>query len=287
MAGPVCGVLLYVVQGHKPSAQTVDLKADKSPDSPRQGRLRSPSRRHPFRQFLPIQGPARRSGLFCTIHYNPALHENHPLPTPEPASPFAAATGLAAGVATGVFCSHCGTNLHGLSIGQSCPGCGTHINRGQLANGGRPTSGKATASLVLGICSIVGCFFYGLPGLICGILAIVFAGQVRREVEAGQLSPAVLGHANSGRVCGWIGVGLGALALLLMVAYFIVIAVLLVQQPTQFNPSPTPSPTPVPFPGQPTNPPSVNPTQPQFPLHEDGVRKFMVFHHGMICGSVS
>ncbi len=40
---------------------------------------------------------------------------------------------------------------------------------------------NSTAVLVLGILSIVGCIFYGIPGIICGIIAIVLHGKEDRK----------------------------------------------------------------------------------------------------------
>ena len=77
-----------------------------------------------------------------------------------------------------------------------------------------PGSGKATASMVLGIVSVVfgicGCYGF-LISLPCGILAVVFGSQWKK---AAQLNPALapeLGKANAGLVMGWIGIGISLL----------------------------------------------------------------------------
>lgn len=57
---------------------------------------------------------------------------------------------------------------------------------------GKP-SGYSIASMVLGICSIVTCCLYGVPGIICGIIACIFA---KKEND--------LGHANSFTKAGMI-----------------------------------------------------------------------------------
>jgi hypothetical protein len=66
------------------------------------------------------------------------------------------------------------------------------------------TSGKATASLVLGILGIV------VVPLICSILAIVFGKSALNEIER---RPGLRGEqqARWGYVLGWIGVGLMAI----------------------------------------------------------------------------
>ena len=74
---------------------------------------------------------------------------------------------------------------------------------------GQPaSSGHAVASLVLGIISIPTCLLYGIPSLICGILAVVFASTASREIAAGRAAPTSAGMASAGRICGWIGIGL-------------------------------------------------------------------------------
>ena len=73
------------------------------------------------------------------------------------------------------------------------------------------TSGHAVASLVLGIISIPMCSAYGIPSLICGILAVVFAGTANRELAAGHVSPNSAGLARAGKICGWIGIALSIL----------------------------------------------------------------------------
>ena len=78
---------------------------------------------------------------------------------------------------------------------------------------------NATASLVLGIISIVGSCCYGLPGLICGIIGLVLANKDRSSYkETPELySKASFNTSNAGRVCSIIGLILGALFLLFIV----------------------------------------------------------------------
>ncbi|MEM1354840.1 MAG: DUF4190 domain-containing protein [Planctomycetota bacterium] len=166
------------------------------------------------------------------MHDTPPIHDE-PQEQAQPMDPVAVP-------ASAWSCPHCGINLQGHSIGQACPGCGKTINSLQ-PGGGQSTSGKATAALVLGICSIVGCLFYGIPGLICGILAVIFAGQVRREIASGQLSPSLLGQANAGRICGWVGLGLSSVWLLLFVVYIVIFVVAIASHPTPSLPPSYPS----------------------------------------------
>ncbi len=67
------------------------------------------------------------------------------------------------------------------------------------------TPGKATAALVLGIVSIVLC------PLICGILAVVFGGQAKREIDASGGRLGGRGMAQAGVICGWVGIAEGIL----------------------------------------------------------------------------
>jgi len=80
---------------------------------------------------------------------------------------------------------------------------GVHVSTGE-------TSGKAVASLVLGIGGFV------IFPFVLSILAIVFGGQAKREIrERPGLGGA--GMATAGIVLGWIGVALVVLAVLFIV----------------------------------------------------------------------
>ena len=74
-----------------------------------------------------------------------------------------------------------------------------------------PGNGYAVASLVLGILSIVTCCL----GLILGILAVVFANKAIKLGYKGSL-------ANAGRICGIIGLVIGAIIVLYYIVCFII-----------------------------------------------------------------
>jgi hypothetical protein len=74
-----------------------------------------------------------------------------------------------------------------------------------------PTHGKATTSLVLGICGIA------LMPLILSIPALVIGYQARREIDASDGAYGGRGQAVAGIVLGWVGVLLG----LAIVAFFV------------------------------------------------------------------
>jgi hypothetical protein len=79
---------------------------------------------------------------------------------------------------------------------------------------------NATAVLVLGIMSILGCLLYGIVGLICGVIALILHKR-NREVYA--INPikyaASWGNARAGYVCAIIGVSISALYFI----YFIIL----------------------------------------------------------------
>ncbi len=70
-----------------------------------------------------------------------------------------------------------------------------------------PNSGKAVASLVLGIAGFVVC------PLVCSVLAIIFGKQAQNEIDA---NPVIGGRgmATAGFILGIVGVALSALFLL-------------------------------------------------------------------------
>lgn len=71
--------------------------------------------------------------------------------------------------------------------------------------------------MVLGICAIVTCSAYGVPGMICGILAVVFAKKAEEGIADGSAPESSRGMLKAGRICGWIGIALSALFFLIVV----------------------------------------------------------------------
>ena len=91
-----------------------------------------------------------------------------------------------------------------------------NVGSGQVPN--------ATAVLVLGIISIVGCFLYGIPGLICGIIAIV----LHKKDKAVYLSnperyEASFKNSKAGNVCAIIGLSLSILFIVILIFYIFAI----------------------------------------------------------------
>lgn len=80
----------------------------------------------------------------------------------------------------------------------------------------------STAVLVLGICSIVGCVFYGIPGLVCGIIALVLHRKNKRIFDTNP--PAYDGafkNSKAGYVCAIIGTSLSAIYFLIILFAFL------------------------------------------------------------------
>jgi hypothetical protein len=77
---------------------------------------------------------------------------------------------------------------------------------------------NANAILVLGIISIVGCALYGIPGLVCGIIALSMFKKVKdtylTDKQAYEVS---FKNANAGYVCAIIGTILSGIYFLILV----------------------------------------------------------------------
>ena len=78
--------------------------------------------------------------------------------------------------------------------------------------------------LVLGICSIFpGCFCYGVPGIVCGIIALVMSTKANKLIEEnpGMYDEASKQLVKAGKICGIIGLSLSILYFLFLIIYFI------------------------------------------------------------------
>lgn len=78
---------------------------------------------------------------------------------------------------------------------------------------------NATAALVLGIISIPTCICYGIPGMACGIIAIILGSKAIKLYKAnpGVYNPSSFNNANAGKICGIIGVILSSLFLVYII----------------------------------------------------------------------
>lgn len=78
---------------------------------------------------------------------------------------------------------------------------------------------NATAVLVLGVLSLVFCWCYGIIGLVLGILAMVLASAPRKAYfeHPERFSEVSYKNLNAGRICGIIGICIGAIILLTII----------------------------------------------------------------------
>jgi hypothetical protein len=89
----------------------------------------------------------------------------------------------------------------------------TNSNRG---SGGSGEITNSVAVLVLGICSIVGCLFYAVPGLVCGIIALALFGNVKRVYLSNpSFYSTSYKNAHAGMICAIIGLSLSGLFILI------------------------------------------------------------------------
>ena len=84
---------------------------------------------------------------------------------------------------------------------------------------------NASAVLALGIVSIVGCCCYGIPGLICAIIALVlYSKDVRLYLENPELyTPSSYNNLKTGRICAIIGL-IPSILYLLFIIFIIITA---------------------------------------------------------------
>jgi M penetrans paralogue family 26 len=92
---------------------------------------------------------------------------------------------------------------------------------------------NATAALVLGIISLVGCFCYGIVGLVCGIIALVLANKDLKLYAADPAAYSSGSYSNlkAGRVCAIVGLSLSALYLIVIIIYIIVVGTAILTHP--------------------------------------------------------
>lgn len=88
---------------------------------------------------------------------------------------------------------------------------------------------NAVAVLVLGICSIVTCWLWGIIGLACGIIALALH---KKDKELYRSNPAKYAqsykNSQAGFICGIIGVSLSAI-------FFVVMVFALITEPRGFR----------------------------------------------------
>lgn len=77
-----------------------------------------------------------------------------------------------------------------------------------------PSKGKAIASMILGITSCVCCFlsatvFFGIAGIVCGIIGLCFAVGERKKAEAAGVKPESM--TTVGLITSIVGLALCAI----------------------------------------------------------------------------
>jgi M penetrans paralogue family 26 len=105
-----------------------------------------------------------------------------------------------------------------------------------LSQGPQRDLPNATAVLVLGILSIVGCFCYGLPGTIMGIIAMILASKDRRMYSnnPGLFSQGSYKNLNAGRICAIIGLSLSAIYILIIIFMIATVGFAALSNPEEF-----------------------------------------------------
>jgi hypothetical protein len=95
---------------------------------------------------------------------------------------------------------------------------------------------NATAVLVLGIISIVGCFCYGLVGFVCGIISLVLASKdmKRYALEPQAFTPSSYNNVKAGRICSIIGLILSSVYLVLIIIVIAAIGIAGLSHPEEF-----------------------------------------------------
>jgi hypothetical protein len=106
----------------------------------------------------------------------------------------------------------------------------------QFMNNPQSSLPNNTAVLVLGIISIIGCFCYGFPGLICSIIALVLAGKDKKLYlqNPAAFTPASYSNIKTGRVCAIIGLSLSAIYALVVIILLIIFGAAIFSNPQEF-----------------------------------------------------
>ncbi len=92
---------------------------------------------------------------------------------------------------------------------------------------------NGNAVLVLGIISIVGCFCYGLVGLVCGIIALVLGGKALKLIKQNPTAytESSIKNMRAGRICAIIGTSLSAIYFVIIIIYIILLGAALTAMP--------------------------------------------------------
>ncbi len=99
----------------------------------------------------------------------------------------------------------------------------------QAPIGMQPVLPYSTEALILGIVSIPTCCCFGLIGLACGIVAIVFGSKGIKLYKAnpGVYTQTSYNNANAGMICGIIGTIMSSLYVLYAIVYLIIVGTMM------------------------------------------------------------
>jgi hypothetical protein len=95
---------------------------------------------------------------------------------------------------------------------------------------------NGTAALVLGIISIPACICYGIPGLICGIIALVLSSKDMKLYHANPAAytPGSLSNLKAGRVCAIVGLCLSVLFVIYVIVFIASVGFAALSDPQHF-----------------------------------------------------
>jgi hypothetical protein len=96
-----------------------------------------------------------------------------------------------------------------------------------------PNSG---AVLALGIISIIGCCCYGIPGLVCGIIALVLAKSSSNLYisEPAKYTEGSYKNLNAGKICAWIGLIFSILSIISSIVLIVIYGTAIFSDPCTF-----------------------------------------------------
>lgn len=95
---------------------------------------------------------------------------------------------------------------------------------------------NGTATLVLGIVSIVGCFCYGVIGLVCGIIALVLYNRDKKLYAENpeMYTPGSYSNLKSGRICAIVGLSMSAICMVVAIIYLAIYGMAILSNPNAF-----------------------------------------------------
>lgn len=94
---------------------------------------------------------------------------------------------------------------------------------------------NSSAVLVLGIVSIIGCFCYGIVGVICGIISLVLSAKDKKlyEQNPSSYTPGSYSNLKTGRICAIIGLALSAVYLIVIIIFLIIFGAAIISNPQE------------------------------------------------------